>query len=471
MSDENFQLSRRKALAALGTVGVASAGAGLGTSAYFSDQETFENNALTAGTLDMGVGYSAHYSDWSPDEDEGVPNVRMWDGPADTTGGPGDLEPDEVGLPSNAAWLIAVSDDTDDGTPDTAVAEQFLENTEYQSFNDGTLDCVNGEANSQADEEDRPVVALDDVKPGDFGEVTFDFVLCDNPGFVWLNGSLRSASENGLTEPEADDPDEGEGVELLDVVQAAVWVDDGNNFQNGDEEPLTVGSIGEVLGMLDGGSLGTGLNGDIPAEEGGGAAGARNCFSAETEHSFVFAWWVPVDHGNEIQSDSATFDLGLYAEQCRHNDGSGMNDEDVGEPGGEPGNGNGDGPDGDGAISFLAACVAEGSDVTSATITVEDVLDTDDDGDPTAVEWSTDVFIDALTVKYGSSTPPTGGKFTTYIFDSPTDSGTAVTGADEDGVFGDESDNPATTSSLTDSDQSESEPCPDGYTEVDKLEF
>jgi predicted ribosomally synthesized peptide with SipW-like signal peptide len=470
MSDENFQLSRRKALAALGTVGVASAGAGLGTSAYFSDQETFENNALTAGTLDMGVGYSAHYSDWSPDEDEGVPNVRMWDGPADTTGGPGDLEPDEVGLPSNAAWLIAVSDDTDDGTPDTAVAEQFLENTEYQSFNDGTLDCVNGEANSQADEEDRPVVALDDVKPGDFGEVTFDFVLCDNPGFVWLNGSLRSASENGLTEPEADDPDEGEGVELLDVVQAAVWVDDGNNFQNGDEEPLTVGSIGEVLGMLDGGSLGTGLNGDIPAEEGGGAAGARNCFSAETEHSFVFAWWVPVDHGNEIQSDSATFDLGLYAEQCRHNDGSGMNDDDVGEPGGEPGNGNGDGPDGDGAISFLAACVAdEGSGVTSATITVEDVLDTDDDGDPTAVEWSTDEPIDALVMKYGSSTPPQGGKFTTYIFGSPTDSGTAVTGADADGsYFNDGGGSPQTTGT---SPGEESDPCPDGYTEAGRLEF
>ncbi|MFT4947755.1 MAG: putative ribosomally synthesized peptide with SipW-like signal peptide, partial [Natronomonas sp.] len=46
MTDERFDISRRKALAALGTIGVASAGAGLGTSAYFSDQETFENNSL-----------------------------------------------------------------------------------------------------------------------------------------------------------------------------------------------------------------------------------------------------------------------------------------------------------------------------------------------------------------------------------------------------------------------------------------
>ena len=329
MPDE-FGISRRKVLAALGTVGAASAGAGLGTSAYFSDQETFENNRLVAGTLDVGVGYTAHYSDWSDDEDEGVPNVRMWDGAVGTTGGAADLEPDEVGLPSNAAWLVAVSDDDDADSPDPDldVAERFLDNTQYRSYNDGTLDCVDGEANSQADDAERPVVDLDDVKPGDFGEVTFDFILCDNPGFVWLNGSLRSAAENGLTEPETDDPDEGEGVELLDAVQAAVWVDDGNNLQNGDEEPLATGSLRTILGFDDGGT-GTALNGGLPAEEGGGVAGARNCFSATTAHSVVFAWWVPVDHGNEIQSDSATFDLGLYAEQCRHNDGSGMNDEPV----------------------------------------------------------------------------------------------------------------------------------------------
>jgi hypothetical protein len=33
---------------------------------------------------------------------------------------------------------------------------------------------------------------------------------------------------------------------------------------------------------------------------------------------------VPLNHGNEIQSDSAEFDIGFYTEQCRHNDGEGM---------------------------------------------------------------------------------------------------------------------------------------------------
>lgn len=70
--NDDFELSRRKALAALGTIGAASAGAGLGTSAYFSDQETFENNQLVAGSLDMHIGWEEHYSDWSDDEDDGL---------------------------------------------------------------------------------------------------------------------------------------------------------------------------------------------------------------------------------------------------------------------------------------------------------------------------------------------------------------------------------------------------------------
>ncbi|MFB6201350.1 MAG: hypothetical protein ABEI98_05000 [Halorhabdus sp.] len=68
MTGDRFELSRRKALAALGTVGAASAGAGLGTSAFSSNQETFENNQLTAGELDLKVGWQEHYSNWLDDD-------------------------------------------------------------------------------------------------------------------------------------------------------------------------------------------------------------------------------------------------------------------------------------------------------------------------------------------------------------------------------------------------------------------
>jgi len=65
-----YSLSRRKMLAGLGAVGLASAGAGLGTSAFFSDEESFENNTLTAGTLDLRVVYEASY-----DSDGAVENM------------------------------------------------------------------------------------------------------------------------------------------------------------------------------------------------------------------------------------------------------------------------------------------------------------------------------------------------------------------------------------------------------------
>ncbi len=54
-SSRLYSLSRRRVLAGLGAVGLASAGAGLGTSAYFSDEESFEENTLTAGELDLAV--------------------------------------------------------------------------------------------------------------------------------------------------------------------------------------------------------------------------------------------------------------------------------------------------------------------------------------------------------------------------------------------------------------------------------
>jgi hypothetical protein len=205
---DGLDSSRRRALAALGSIGVAPAGAGLGTSAFLSDRETFTNDALVAGSLDPGVGYAASHSDWSPDEAEGLAGpVRTFDGGPTETGGPDDLESGEVGL-----------------------------------------------------------------------------------------------LEGGRT---------------------AVWVDDGDNCQDADEEPVATGTLAEVLNLLSADAPGFRLNGDLPAPE-GGETGATNCFWADTRHSIAVAWWLPVDHANEIQTDSARFDLGFYAEQERHNDGAGQ---------------------------------------------------------------------------------------------------------------------------------------------------
>ncbi|MFB6109046.1 MAG: SipW-dependent-type signal peptide-containing protein [Haloplanus sp.] len=185
-----FDISRRKALAALGTIGVASAGAGLGTSAYFSDQETFQNNQLTAGTLDMKVSWDEHYYDGSAG--------------GQYTHAPQSGETANLVLPSPTTEGMDIELVVDDVTAFQDATRQ--EQVPSGGFQDGQDPC--SVLADVPDDLPQPVVDLQDVKPGDFGEVTFDFSLCDNPGYVWLNGALRSQSENGITEPEADDPDE-----------------------------------------------------------------------------------------------------------------------------------------------------------------------------------------------------------------------------------------------------------------------
>jgi predicted ribosomally synthesized peptide with SipW-like signal peptide len=309
----DFELSRRKALAALGSIGVASAGAGLGTSAYFSDQETFQNNRLVAGELDLKMDWEEHYSDWSADEDDspedGSLDIRM-------------EEPDEADLENYTAYPPGVAEfDGVEGDPyvtgDPLLwihnddVEQFMANTSLEAFPDFDDDGLaefpgiddfdvpegtssdpceyladvgenddglspdgfrtdNDDTRDSETGEPLPLINLNDVKPGDFGEVTFSAHICDNDGYLWLNGGLESASENGVTEPEGDDPDEQEGVvELLDTVQTALWYD--NNCNN-----LVDAVAGEVDIMV-----AADVSGSIEADEQDRLIEAGNIF-AET---------------------------------------------------------------------------------------------------------------------------------------------------------------------------------------------
>jgi len=279
-NDRQFSISRRKVLAGLGTIGVASAGAGLGTTAYFSDQETFQNNQLTAGTLDVLVDWEEHYYDGSAGRDlvELVPE-------------------DEIDILDDSQYILPAVDNPDA----RAVAVRFLGDGTFQENKDAFWDATSiealpdsdddgiqdefdeaqvcsGEAGltnvGNADAQERgeglyaenrtsndvtapgdPLINLDDVKPGDFGEVTFSFHLCDNPGYVWLNGMLNEefTGEGMLTEPERNDPDEIEGVvELLDEMQVRMWYDpdcDNQVERRGDVDiMLAIDTSGSITG-------------------------------------------------------------------------------------------------------------------------------------------------------------------------------------------------------------------------------
>jgi len=517
-------------LAGLGGIGLASAGAGLGTAAYFNDEESFEDNVIAAGTLDLKVDWAEHYSfpQVYGDEDPTTGLDVTRSEPEDTS--------DYVGLPdpeNPMVWVheddladymsntaIEAYPDTDDDGVQDAFADEPGETTEdgvgYICEDGADVDAdldpkadgaLRTDCGDTWDEETgaKPLVSLEDVKPGDFGELTLSVHLCDNPGYVWLQGALESNDENGVTDPEAESPaengtvdDPGTDGELLNAVQTRLWYDDGDNVVEVDgadaddagyltpqlslgelllflesgngvqlcsdgedggivdppasdcpdekdcdslhttEDTVTVdtpltdgptsfeipqnpkctdfgllqgvktdeapegplpesgektyttpyGDITVTTDLVDesqtvtdwsidsddgfcvakvivkGGNQGANVysydnaDGDDDFTEDDGAVGAMSdpdtalqtptgqdishvgfclavssdgdngdencCFEASTDHYLGLAWWLPTDVGNEIQSDSVGFDLGFYAEQCRHNDGNGQ---------------------------------------------------------------------------------------------------------------------------------------------------
>jgi hypothetical protein len=347
-----FELSRRKVLAQLGTIGVASAGLGIVIGGYFSDLESFTDNQSTAGQIDLKVGWQESYADWSDDETTGKDGV-----PKMTETEAGDYVGFPVGAPGDEKLVYIERGD----------AARFIRNTAIDAYpdldDDGTigpteredpcealadtpvdLDPTTGNRTTGKDTYDvdapdgervRPLVSLADVKPGDFGQIVFPFALCDNPGYVWMNGRLVRAAANGRTEPEGKDSDEEVGdVELLDEVRVALYYADGfSAYAEDSVETFFVGLLRDAIDVLSSGR-GVPLDGDRSTSfdeiDGDADDPARECFpgvdseEAPPFHSVGLSWYLPVDHANEIQTDAVSFDLGFYTEQCRHNDGAGI---------------------------------------------------------------------------------------------------------------------------------------------------
>ncbi len=248
-----YSLSRRKMLAGLGAIGIASAGAGIGTSAYFSDRESFTGNTLTAGSLDMRVVYEASY---------------FSDGAAE-----------------NQA-------DSAMGTQDGEPAGVFYD--------------------------------LDDVKPGDSGQVEFCFEVVDNPSYMWACGDLSEA-ENGFTEPESD-VDDTELGELGESIQARLAYCEEADGELVEGEEIVSGTLVDVFAAIVGGFPldGSGTAGLAPGDQ----APYNEEVVVEEGTDYVTGpclclfWEIPTSVGNEIQTDSLEMALEFHALQSRHNDGT-----------------------------------------------------------------------------------------------------------------------------------------------------
>jgi Ca-activated chloride channel family protein len=325
MTDDNqlYELSRRKVLAGLGTVGAASAAAGLGTSALFSDTESFEDNTLTAGSLDLKVDWEEHYS---------YPQVYGFDDPAsglDVTR----TEPEDTSsyttLPAPENPMLWVHEEDLDAYMDNTAIEAFPDPDDdgvQESFDMGDVGsfCDDG-ADTPSDldpvesfrtnnddtmenEERTPLVNLNDVKPGDFGELTLSFHLCDNDGYVWIQGDLVGVSENGITEPESDaageDAPDDDTVELLDEVQTALWYDgDCDNVFEAGGGQSTGGESADVVIVLDrSGSM----SGSAITEATNGANTLIDALGPDDQVSVVsFADGVTLDQGLTMNHNAA----------------------------------------------------------------------------------------------------------------------------------------------------------------------
>ena len=233
---QQYNLSRRRVLAGLGAVGIASAGTGLGTSAFFSDQEEFTDNSLQAGTLDLKLDYKATYlggpGRLADVQSMGYPDAEELLEDGESTGryllGQAPSPEDEQ------AWEDRVQGETFDFcSPD---ADEFL---------------VNGDG--------IPMFTLDDVKPGDSGEVTVSIHICDNPGHLRMVGDITGSAENGQNEPELEaEGEDTDGIgELADAIEVCVWYDEDcdNVFEptgTGQQNELEVALVSDVSGSMSG---------------------------------------------------------------------------------------------------------------------------------------------------------------------------------------------------------------------------
>ena len=222
-------LTRRKLLGGLGAVGVASVGAGLGTSAYFSDTESFVNNSLTAGTLDLKLDYKATYMGG---EDR-----------LDAVTGMGYPDAQDLG---DGRYLL-------DQAPSPADMQEWEDMVQGEDFDFCSPEAdeylVNGAG--------IPVFTLEDIKPGDTGEVTISIHLCTNPAFLQLVGEITENAENEQNDPElAAEGADTDGVgELADAIQVTVWYDEDcdNVYEptgTGEQQELEVALVSDVSGSM-----------------------------------------------------------------------------------------------------------------------------------------------------------------------------------------------------------------------------
>jgi len=277
MGDDRLQLSRRKILAGTGAIGLAGAGAGLGTSALFSDTESFANNSIQAGTLNLELEGEIVYTNRS-------------DGMAPAVG-----SSTETTVDGESKTLITFEDVKPGDCYVVRTAACIEGNPAYLW---GTAELVANDENSvtepEADEEAEisgnlanPNTSETDADIDGEGELAQSIETS-----LYWGGSTSGGSDPYQFDQEGDGPDQGDKDALI-----------ANQPQLGDTTPLD-----KFLRVYD-----QNVFGEL------GPSNQPNVFQPGRCYYTFWVFDVPAAVGNEIQSDSLTFSVGARVQQARNN--------------------------------------------------------------------------------------------------------------------------------------------------------
>ena len=280
-------LSRRRVLGGLGAIGVASAGAGLGTTAFFSDSESFENNTITAGQFELAVTQSTHSVDQDgtgPDEitfDTMLATAQSDDETIEVVDGFLDITDAKPGDSYKYCWDVCVNHNP--GYVQITLAG------EESTGNDNGVDHV--DASGLLSEYMLAVVTIDDQQAGDSEEIVFEGTLGELIA-EWENSGLIHAYAG----TETIDNEEVEVVEYCHLPCEPegdnVTVPDGVEFA---EESVEVCVYLYLPSHADVGE-------DVAVD------------------GTTFAVDASMSPGNLVQGASFEADVAFAAEQCRHNE-------------------------------------------------------------------------------------------------------------------------------------------------------
>ena len=231
MTDEHNSITRRNVLAGLGTVGVGGALVGAGTGAFFSDRQNLPDNQLVAGELNLVVDWENRY-----DSGDGLVPIDAF--PDAKRKGDQDGRLDEEFFQEEVCGKVL--DEVEDPGP----RDSKYRTKKYRG---------------------KPVLDLEDVKPGDCGLLRLSYHLCGNDGWVWFRTKNKEYDEK-----------------LADRIDARLSYGVPETEDEVDDDALTIseGSLRDVLDELNDGLLLDAFPTQFP--EDGNEDGEGGCVPLET---------------------------------------------------------------------------------------------------------------------------------------------------------------------------------------------